>query len=163
MTGQPYGEQPENDPTQQTGGTPPPNYGGQPGTPPPNYGQPGPPPPGYGAQPGGVAPLTPGEERGWSVGAHLGGVFLSFLVPLIVWLVFRERSRFLDHHGKEALNFQITLAIAYVVGFITAFILIGFLILLAAWVCAIIFSIMAAIAANRGEYYKYPLSIRLVK
>lgn len=161
MSGPQYGEQPENDPAQQPGGTPP-NYGG---TPPPQYGnQPGT-PPGYGGQPGGYAqpPLTPGEERGWSVGAHLGGVFLSFLVPLILWLVFRERSRFLDHHGKEALNFQITLVIAYAVGFITAVFVIGFFILLAAWVCAIVFSIMAAIAANRGEYYRYPLSIRLVK
>lgn len=150
MTGQQYGEQPENDRTHQPGGTPPPSYGG---TPPPNYG----------GQPGAVAPLTPGEERGWSVGAHLGGVFLSFLVPLIVWLVFRERSPFLDHHGKEALNFQITLFIGYVIGWITAFILIGFLILPAVWVCAVVFSIIASIAANRGEYYKYPVSIRLVK
>ncbi|MDR8018192.1 DUF4870 domain-containing protein [Nesterenkonia aerolata] len=108
------------------------------------------------------APLSTGEEQGWGVAMHLGGVFLSWLVPLVLWLVFRQRSRMLDDHGKEALNFQITLFIAYVVGMITTFILIGFLILFLAWLLSIIFSIMAAVAAYDRRPFRYPISIRFI-
>ncbi|MCH8564382.1 DUF4870 domain-containing protein [Nesterenkonia sp. LB17] len=113
------------------------------------------------AQPG--VPVGAGEEQGWGVAMHLGGVFLSWLVPLVLWLVFRERSRMLDDHGKEALNFQITLFIAYIVGAATTIILIGFLILFLAWVLSVVFSILAAIAAYNRRPYRYPLTIRFIK
>ncbi len=116
--------------------------------------QPGPPRP---------QPLSPGEEQGWGVGMHLGGVFLSWVIPLVLWLVFRERSRMLDDHGKTAVNWQITLFIIYVVGFITSFILIGFLILFAAGVLNIIFGILAAIAAYNRRPYRYPMSITFIR
>ena len=80
----------------------------------------------------------------------------------VIWLVFRERSRMVDDHAKEALNFQITLVIAYVVGAVTSFLGIGFLIIFAAWVCAIVFGILASVAANRRQPYRYPLSIRMI-
>ncbi len=160
---------------------PPPEYGQTP------YGQPAPqpgpagdqgqqqpgyqaPPPGYGnQQPGyqqpyaGAAPLSPSDERLWATLAHIGPVLTSFVAPLLIWLVFRERSRFVDDQGKEALNFQISLAIAYVVGIITAFLVIGFFILLAAWILAIVFGIQGAIVASRGEPYRYPLTWRVIK
>lgn len=130
-------------------------------------GQPGPGQPqqpyGGGAPGGPVRPLSPGEEQGWGVAVHLGGVFLSWLVPLVVWLVFRERSRMIDDHGKEALNFQITLFIAYVVGGILTVIIIGAVIVFIAWICAIIFGIMASIAAYNRRPYRYPISIRFIK
>ena len=111
---------------------------------------------------GGV-PVSAGEEQGWGVAMHLGGVFLSWLVPLVLWLVFRQRSRMLDDHGKEALNFQITLFIAYLVGAATTIILIGFLILFLAWVLSVVFSILAAVAAYNRRPYRYPLTIRFIK
>ena len=107
--------------------------------------------------------MTAGEEQGWGVGIHLGGLVISWLAPLVIWLVCRERSRALDQHGKEALNFQITLFIAYAVGGILAIILVGLLIILAAWICALIFGIMGAIAAYNRQPYHYPLSIRFIK
>lgn len=154
---------------------PPPGYG-QPGYgPPPGYGQPGHgqppgygqppygPPPGYGPPGYGAAPrLSPSDERMWATFAHVGPILVGFLAPLIIWLVFRERSRFVDDQGKEALNFQISLAIAYVVGVITTPILIGFLILLGAWVLAIAFGIQGAIVAGRGEPYRYPFNWRVI-
>ncbi|GAA1117904.1 DUF4870 domain-containing protein [Nesterenkonia jeotgali] len=130
--------------------------GGQPGSP-------------SGVSPGGSSdgqsgvPVSAGEEQGWGVAMHLGGVFLSWLVPLVLWLVFRQRSRMLDDHGKEALNFQITLFIAYIVGAATTIILIGFLILFLAWVLSVVFSILAAIAAYNRRPYRYPLTIRFIK
>ncbi|WP_300342803.1 DUF4870 domain-containing protein [Nesterenkonia sp.] len=109
------------------------------------------------------APLSAGEEQGWGVAIHLGGIFVSWLVPLVVWLVFRERSRMIDDHGKEALNWQITLFIAYVIGGILTVVLIGFVVILAAWLCALIFGIIAAVAAYQRRPYRYPFNIRFIK
>lgn len=115
-----------------------------------------------GPQPG-VQALSPGEEQGWGVAVHLGGVFLSWLVPLVVWLIFRERSRLIEDHGKEALNFQITLFIGYVVSAVLMTVAIGFLLWFALWVCAIIFGIMASLAAYNRRPYRYPISLRLIR
>lgn len=136
---------------------PAPGYGAPQG----GYGAPqgGYPPPAYGVQP----PLTDSDQRMWSVFAHIGGVFVSFIVPLVILLVFKGRGAFVEDQAKEALNFQITLAIAYVVGMILTIVAIGFLIIPAAAICSVVFAIMAAIAANRGELYRYPLTLRLVK
>lgn len=112
-------------------------------------------------QPG--APLSPGEEQGWGVAIHLGGVFVSWLVPLIVWLVFRERSAMLDDHGKETLNWQITLFIGYVIGYATMIILIGFLIVPIIFLIALIFGILGAIAAYHRRPFRYPFNIRFIK
>ena len=56
----------------------------------------------------------------WAIGAQLGGLLLGFVAPLIVWLVYRERSAFLDRTAKEALNFQLTILIGYLVSFATS-------------------------------------------
>lgn len=132
--------------------------------------QPGYQAPGYGYQQpayqqpyGAPAPLSPSDERLWATLAHIGPVLTSFVAPLLIWLVFRERSRFVDDQGKEALNFQIFLAIAYVVGIITAGLIIGFFILIAAWILGIVLAIQAAIVASRGELYRYPLTWRVIK
>lgn len=114
-------------------------------------------------QQGSPQPLSTGEEQGWGVAMHLGGVFLSWLVPLVLWLVFRGRSRMLDDHGKEALNFQITLFIAYLIGAATTIIVIGFVILFLAWLLSIVFSIMAAVAAYDRRPFRYPLTIRFIR
>lgn len=155
----PQGSPPQGHPAQE-----PPPQGPPPQGPPPQ--SPPQPPPGGGPAPAGpaptVPPLTAGEEQGWSIGAHLGGLIAGFIPALVIWLVFRERSRMVDDHAKEALNFQITLLIAYVVGMVTSFLGIGFLIMLAAWVCAIVFGILASVAANKRQAYRYPISIRLV-
>jgi hypothetical protein len=119
--------------------------------------------PGYQQPYGAPVPLSPSDERLWATLAHIGPVLTSFVAPLLIWLVFRERSRFVDDQGKEALNFQIFLAIVYVVGVITAVFVIGIFILLAGWILAIVFGIQGAIAANRGELYRYPLTWRVIK
>ncbi|MDO8145354.1 DUF4870 domain-containing protein [Isoptericola sp. 178] len=125
------------------------------------------PPQGYPQQPpqGGQAlpPVAPSEERTWSIVAHAGGILVGFLAPLIVWLSYKDRSARLDDQGKEALNFQLTILIAYVVGWILTMIVIGGLIVFAAWVCTIIFGILGAMAASRDEWYRYPFKIRFIK
>lgn len=114
--------------------------------------------PGYAVQP----PLSPGDARMWAIFAHLGGTFLSFLVPLVIFLVYKDRDPFVRRHSSQALNFHITLFIVYLVSIPLMFIIIGFFTFLAAAICAIVFTIMAAIAANAGRDYTYPLAIQFV-
>ncbi len=118
------------------------------------------PPAGYaGAQP----PLSDSDQRMWAMLSHVGGILFSFIAPLIIWLMFKERGRFVEEQSKEALNFQITLIIGYIISGILMIILIGAILFFVVWLAAIIFGIMAAIAANKGEAYRYPVAIRLIK
>ncbi len=108
-------------------------------------------------------PLSPADEKLWAILVHLGGIFFNFLPALIGYLVLKDRGPFVRQHTGTALNFQITLVIAYFVGAITSLIVIGLLILAAAAIGNIVFSILAAVAANKGEYYEYPLAIKFIK
>ena len=141
-------------------------YGQAPPPPPGAYGQAPPPASGaYGQAYGQVTspPLTQSEERGWALGAHLGVLVAGFLAPLIIWLVFKDRGRFLEHHAKESLNFQITVTIAFIVAMITALLLVGIFLALVLVPWMIVMPIIAAVKANSGEWYRYPLTLRLVK
>jgi uncharacterized Tic20 family protein len=101
------------------------------------------------------------DARTFAMLAHLLGIFTSFVGPLIIWLVKKEGNPFVDEQGKEALNFQITVAIAYVVA--TLLPIAGCFLGPAVWVVNLIFCIMGCVAANKGEHYRYPVSLRLVK
>ena len=116
--------------------------------------------PGYGYS--GQPAVSPADARMWSLFAHLGGTFLSFIVPLVIYLVYKDRDPFIRGHSAQALNFHITLFIIYVVSIPLMFIIIGFFTLLAAAICAVVFSIMAAIAANNGQEYTYPLVPKMI-
>ncbi|MGY4856713.1 DUF4870 domain-containing protein [Cryobacterium sp. AP23] len=106
--------------------------------------------------------LSPADEKLWATLIHIGGILFGFLPALIGYIVLKDRGPFIRAHTATALNFQITLAIAYIVGSILTVILVGIFILAAAWILSIVFSIMAAIAANKGEWYTYPLTIKFV-
>jgi uncharacterized protein len=110
-----------------------------------------------------VQPLSPSDEKLWSTLTHIGGIFFSFIAPLITYLVFKDRGAFVRHHTAQALNFQITLAIAAFVCFLLFFVIIGFFLIAVVAIAGIVFPILAAVAANKGEWYRYPLTIPLVK
>ncbi|MFT5203681.1 MAG: putative Tic20 family protein [Candidatus Aldehydirespiratoraceae bacterium] len=82
--------------------------------------------------------------------AHLLGLFTSFVGPLIIFLIVQDDSPYARQQAAEALNFQITLIISYIVSFALMLVLIGFL------------TIMASVAAYRGEPYRYPINICFV-
>ena len=115
-----------------------------------------------------VIRLSVPEERNMALLCHLisfVGFFVPFgniVGPLVVWLVKREQSPFVDHHGKEALNFQISLTIYALASLLLMLILVGFLLLPAVVVFGIVMVIIAAVRANEGVEYRYPLTIRLV-
>jgi len=95
--------------------------------------------------------------------AHLLGIVSGFVGALIIWLIKKDQSAFVDEQGKEALNFQITMLIAFVASWILAFVLIGFLLIPMLLIANLVFCILAAVAVSKGQHYKYPLSIRLLK
>jgi len=115
---------------------------------------------GYG--PTGQAPVSPSDARMWSTLTHVGGIIFGFIPSLVVYLVFKDRDPFIRRHAAQALNFQIMVAIAIVVSWVLIFVFIGFLLLPAVGIASLVFSIIAAIAANKGEEYTYPLTPKMV-
>lgn len=103
------------------------------------------------------------DEKLFAIFAHIGTIISSFLIPLIIWLVKKDDSRFVDYHGKEALNFQITMFIGYILGFILTFVFIGIFILFACWILSLVCAIIAALKANEGQPYRYPISWRIIR
>ena len=114
----------------------------------------------YGQHPG--APQQNSDEPMMGLFCHLGGLILGFVVPLILYLVKKDESPFIRHHGAEALNFQITVFIGFIVSIPLMFVLIGLLTFAIILIVDIIFCILAALAANRGEWYRYPINIRMI-
>lgn len=100
------------------------------------------------------------DDRTMALLCHIGGAF-GFIVPLIIWIVKKEQSRFVDDQGKEALNFHLTVLIAHLIGGVTICFTFG-LINIAVMVVALIFSIMGGMEANKGVRYRYPMCIRFI-
>ena len=107
-------------------------------------------------------PMTPSDEKMWATLIHMGGILFNFLPALIGYIVLKDKGPFIRAHATTALNFQITLLIAYVAGVILTIVFVGFLVILAAWILSIVFGITAAVAANKGEWYTYPLTIKFI-
>jgi uncharacterized Tic20 family protein len=96
---------------------------------------------------------------------HLSGLVFGLIVPLIVWLIHKDRAdkAYLNGEAKEALNFQITVAIAWIACWILQFILIGFVLLGVLWLVNLIFCIVAAVKVSAEGHYRYPFALRLIK
>lgn len=111
------------------------------------------------------------EERTWALFAHLSGLLatlftgMGFLGPLIIWLIKKDSSSFVDYHGKEALNFQLNMLILLVISLASTVVTCGFAfpLPLAVGVINIVFSIIATLKANEGKLYEYPYIVRMVK
>jgi len=117
--------------------------------------------------PAGQRPLPPDQERLWAMLAHLlsfvaAYLFLGFVAPLIVLLVFGPRSAYVRAHAVESLNFNLTWLLYAIIGVILAFLLIGIPILIALGIAYLVLIIIASVRANNGEFFRYPLTIRFV-
>lgn len=114
----------------------------------------------------GQGKLGESDEKTMSMLAHILGGVTNVIGPLIIWLIKKDDSPFVDDQGKEATNFQITLLIGYVVSAIVAMIpVIGCFAALAYPALAIvglIFGILGGIEANKGVAYRYPFALRLI-
>ena len=124
-------------------------------------------PPGEVNTPSADAPSN--EARQWAFFAHLSALvgyvipFGNLLGPLIIWQMKKNEMPFVDDQGKEALNFQITMAIAVGVCIVLMLVLIGFLLIWIVGIIDLVFIVIAAIAANNGQAYRYPFNLRLIK
>jgi uncharacterized protein len=114
-------------------------------------------------------PISSADVRTWNVLCHasaLLGLFLHFLGhllgPLIVWLVKRGDSPEIDAHGKESLNFQLSMLIYDAIAAILCLVLIGIPILIALWIMNTVCVIIASIRASEGKFYRYPITIRFL-
>lgn len=110
------------------------------------------------------------DARKWAMINHivalvgLAGNGIGFLLgPLIVWLLKKDEDPYVDDQGKEAVNFQITMFLGMLISIPLAFVLIGFFTMFIIGILMILFPIIAAVKANNGEYYRYPISIRFIK
>jgi len=120
-------------------------------------------------QPSSPTPSTSSDSKTWCVLCHasaLLGLFFHVLGhlggPLIVWLMKRGDSPEIDAHGKESLNFQISMLIYDAVAAILCVVLIGIPILIALWVLNTVFVIIASVKASEGKFYRYPFTIRFI-
>jgi uncharacterized Tic20 family protein len=135
--------------------------------------------------PGAAFPLTPYEEKQWSVLTHVLGIFFGIIPAIIFYLLYKDRGPFVRAHTVTEWNFQLTVIIFSALGFVLAFasfftgffttstgsgppafvwlFFVGYFLILAIRLTAMIFGIIAAIAAYRGQFYRYPLAIRFVK
>lgn len=121
------------------------------------------------------APVTPEQPelskdaKQWAMLIHLAAfaVFIipfgNIIAPLLIWQLKKDLGPYVEQNGKEAVNFQITVAIAMLVCISMMFFLVGFLLLLVLGLYWLVLTIMAAIKANDGVMYRYPLTIRFIK
>lgn len=110
-------------------------------------------------------PLRQDEERTWAVLVHVLPLLgPGFVVPLVVWLVYRGRGEFLEHHARESLHFQLTALIAFVVASVLVLVTFGAaaIVLTGVVLAWIVLCVLAAVAASRWEWYRYPATLRMV-
>ncbi len=114
--------------------------------------------------------MIPKAERDWAMFSHLS-TLLSFLglplvniiAPLVMWQMKKEEMPFGSSQAKECLNFQITATLAILISIPLCFVIIGFLFLIPIVILDLVFTIIAAVKANEGVEYRYPLTIRFIK
>ncbi len=103
-------------------------------------------------------------ERNWAMLAHLLGLvpipLIAILGPLLIWLVKKGESSFIESHAKEAASFQITVLIALLISGWLCFFIIGFFLIAAVLLTDLILVFIAAVKAKKGENYRYPFALR---
>ena len=104
------------------------------------------------------------DERTLGILSHILSIVpgVGILGPLVIYLI-KKDSQFVGENAKESLNFQITMYLALLIGGITTFIFIGFLILCAAGILDLVLVIIATIKASENKIYRYPINLRLIK
>jgi uncharacterized Tic20 family protein len=109
------------------------------------------------------------DARMWAMLCHLSALagfivpFGSIIGPLIIWLIKKDDMPIVDIQGKKALNFQITMAIAYLVCFILIFAVIGLILMPIVAIFSFVMVVIASVKANDGKEFNYPLSLNLIK
>ncbi len=111
-----------------------------------------------------TAPLVAGGQNSTAIatGMHVASIFFGFIPPLIGYLAFPD-DQLVREHSRNALNFQLTVLIGYVVSILLIVVLIGFFTAFAIGFASLVLHILGAIAASKGERYEFPLTLNLIK
>ena len=120
---------------------------------------------GYAAPAGAIDMVPPAnkDEQNMGLLMFILAIFTGFIGPLILWLLKKTDSRYIEAQGKEILNFQITVFLAFLVCFVLAFVVIGVFLIPIVWICYLVFTIIGAVTASKGNFYRYPFALRLLK
>ncbi|WML25942.1 DUF4870 domain-containing protein [Neobacillus sp. OS1-33] len=103
------------------------------------------------------------DERLMAAGIYVLSIFFPVIAPLVIWIIKKDESSFIDYHGREYFNFLISYTVYFFVSGILTIILIGFVALAVLGVMLFVFTIIAAIKAYEGNEYRFPLIFRLIK
>ena len=105
------------------------------------------------------------DDKTMAMIGHLSGIVAGFIGPLIIWLINKDKTdkAWLNDQAKEALNFQITMIIGWLIAGVLTMVLIGMLLVPVLFLANIILCIMAGMKANEGVSYRYPFALRLIK
>lgn len=108
------------------------------------------------------------DEKTMAMVCHLLGLvgyiipFGNIVAPLILWQMKKEGSPYLDYHGREAVNFQISFMVYLIVAALTFIIAVGFILVPVVGIAGLVLMVIAAIKAKDGEMYRYPFIFRLL-
>jgi uncharacterized protein len=94
---------------------------------------------------------------------YIGVPFGNILGPLIIWLIKKDELPIVDKHGKESLNFQISMTIYAIAASLLIFIFVGVMLVPIVVIAQIILTIIASMKASNGKFYRYPLTMRFIK
>ncbi len=103
------------------------------------------------------------DETNLAMLAHLFGIFTGFIGAMVIWLLKKDDSAFVGQEALEALNFQITLMLGYVIAGVLAFLLIGLVLFPILFILNLVFCLLGALNASKGKAYRYPFALRLLK
>ena len=110
------------------------------------------------------------DARMWAMICHLSGlagIILpasgNIVAPLIIWQIMKDNNPFIDEQGKEAVNFQISMSMYLIASIILCFLCVGAFLVVATIIVFFVFTLIAAVKANNGYHYRYPLTMRFIK
>ena len=114
-------------------------------------------------------PVATRDENMWAMLCHAAAL-VGFIIPfgnvfgpLIIWMMKKDTFPLVDDQGKEAVNFQISMTIYYIIAAVLILVIIGIVLLVVLGIFSLIMTIIAMVRANSGECYRYPLTFRLIK
>ena len=102
-------------------------------------------------------------DKLWAMAIYLSSFFFVLIGPLVIWLIKKNDSNFIDYHGKEYFNFLISYTIYFLISMILVFIGIGIILAWAIGIYVTVFTIVAAIKAYNGDYYRIPLTMHFLR
>ncbi len=107
--------------------------------------------------------MVSNDEKLMAAGIYVLSLFVPVLAPLVIWLVKKDESSFIDYHGREYFNFLISYTVYCIISGLLTLVVIGIVGLIVLGIMAFVFTIIAAIKAYEGSEYQFPLIFRLIK